>query len=371
MRSGDILYTGSETIHLLWDPCPTLLRPDGQSRGIIVGDLVYLTDGGEAQVIFNLLHSYEDNEATGATPPPKPYEHLGDILSPNDHVKVEEIQKQKCYFSDGIERVSNQTRTNEVRYHFKTTKKQRSGAIIVLPDGGVDRYLQDNFFQLPKVIRHFREHAPSWYQHAKSRDVPNLKNGSLFLVRRTYSARTWGIATFGSKDYDKTPIKAEFAQNGSDRYEYIWQHEDNRLKTNRGPSQSQLRALQGGEPPFNQCIGMLLSSLQLDEDTWQNYFPVKSNPTTPEKASSSPLRRRISNSSSDVSNGRHSAQSRQSKQTHWSSWKERFKGKRKEGAESFHNASQEGLVRLRSLCELLLTALVPKADFEDYRLLIL
>ncbi|KDR69319.1 hypothetical protein GALMADRAFT_928621 [Galerina marginata CBS 339.88] len=251
---SSILYEGSETIHQLWDPRPTLKATDGQKRGIEVGDLVHLNDYGEVMVLFNIFHSREANVARGATPPPEPYEHLEAIFNPGSHLRLVDIQKRKTYMSNNIRLVHpyNYHQSNKMLYEFTTTKKRGdSGAIVVLPDGGVESSLNDSFFQLPLVKKHFREHAPSWYQHAR---LSNMKNGSLYIVRKTYCARTWGIAAFASNDYVKDPITAKLRQHGP--HEYLWETQDNRLKTGVYPSGSELEALQLREPPLNQCMGV-------------------------------------------------------------------------------------------------------------------
>ena len=155
-------------------------------------------------------------------------------------------------------------------YQFRTFKR-RSGAIIVLPHGGSSSCIRDSFFQLPEVKRHFRNYAPSWYWHALQL-IPKKVNGSLFLVRATHCARSWGIAAFASKRDIREPLIATFITNPTNEYEHMWQTNDSKWKTSIGPSSIKLHELGGRELPLNQCIGVVISSLRLDDATWETNF---------------------------------------------------------------------------------------------------
>jgi hypothetical protein len=52
----------------------------------------------------------------------------------------------------------------------------------------------------------------------------------------------------------------------------MWQTNDGKWKTSIGPSSEELKELGGREPPLNQCIGVVISSLRLDDATWQANF---------------------------------------------------------------------------------------------------
>ena len=162
-------------------------------------------------------------------------------------------------------------------YQFRTYKQSgRSGAIIVLPHGGSSSCIRNAYFHLPEVKRHFREHAPSWYQHALQY-IPKKTNGSLILVRATHCAKSWGIAAFASKRDIREPLTATFMSNPSYEYQHMWQTNDSKWKMSTGPSSDELRELGGREPPLNQCIGVVVSSLLLDDSTWQaNFGPLSS-----------------------------------------------------------------------------------------------
>jgi len=340
---SNILDGDTHTIQL-WYPRPLLAGTDGQMRSIEVGDLVYLDESGEFRVVFNIFRSYEDNKHIGAKPPPKPYEHLPANLRA-EHVKEVDIQKEKYYLSDNFQHVRTKPspRPYEKHYEFTTKKPARSGAIIVLPHGGVHSFLRNAFFQPTKVKHHFRDHAPSWYQHVKNiRPIPNLENGSLLLVRETYRSKTWGIAAFESKHRVKDPITVTYRQHGYNAYEYLWVSQDNRVKTNVGPSNSELEALQGREPPLNQCIGLVLSALHLDDATWRMHF---TSPAAENKATSVKLFRSMSleSNSSRGSSQRSSLQRL--------SLLRSFRGKNKQDKRSSHVGVEEG-------------------EFGDYELLI-
>jgi hypothetical protein len=164
-------------------------------------------------------------------------------------------------------------------YQFRTYKRSgRNGAIIVLPHGGSSSCIRNAYFQLPEVKRHFREHAPSWYQHALQY-MPKKTNGSLILVRATYCARSWGIAAFASKRDIRQPLTATFMSNSANEYQHMWHTNDGKWKTNTGPSSEELRESGGREPPLNQCIGVAISSLRLDDITWQANFGSLSSPS--------------------------------------------------------------------------------------------
>jgi len=63
----------------------------------------------------------------------------------------------------------------------------------------------------------------------------------------------------------------------------MWQTNDNRWKTSTGPSSDELRESKAREPPLNQCIGAVISSLRLDERTWQaNFDPLSSSSSSPD-----------------------------------------------------------------------------------------
>jgi len=163
-------------------------------------------------------------------------------------------------------------------YHFRTYKQSgRSGAIIVLPHGGSSSCIHNAYFHLPEVKQHFREHAPSWYQHALNY-IPKKSNGSLILVRGTHYVRSWGIAAFASKRDIREPLTATFTSNPRYEYQHMWQTNDSKWKTSTGPSSAELRELAGKEPPLNQCIGAVISSLRLDDATWHaNFEPLSSS----------------------------------------------------------------------------------------------
>jgi len=145
----------------------------------------------------------------------------------------------------------------------------RSGAIIVLPHGGSSSYIRNSYFHLPEVKRHFREHATSWYQHTLQH-IPNKKNGSLILVRGTHCARSWGIAAFASEHDTREPLTAAFISTPENEYQHMWQTNDSRWKTSIGPSSQELEELGGREPPLNQCIGVVISSLRLDDANFES-----------------------------------------------------------------------------------------------------
>ena len=164
-------------------------------------------------------------------------------------------------------------------YRFRTYKNLgRSGAIIVLPHGGSSSCIRTSYFELPEVKRHFREHAPSWYQHALQYMLKKT-NGSLILVRATHCARSWGIAAFTLKQDIGEPLIATFMSNPAYEYQHMWQTNDSKWKTSTGPSLEELRELGGRELPLNQCIGAILSSLRLDDATWQANFESLSSPS--------------------------------------------------------------------------------------------
>jgi hypothetical protein len=52
----------------------------------------------------------------------------------------------------------------------------------------------------------------------------------------------------------------------------MWQTNDSKWKTSTGPSSLELKELGGREPQSNQCIGVVISSLRLDDATWQANF---------------------------------------------------------------------------------------------------
>jgi len=164
-------------------------------------------------------------------------------------------------------------------YQFRTYKQSgRSGAIIVLPHGGSSSCIRGAYFQLPEVKRHFREHAPSWYQHALQY-MPKKANGSLIFVRATHCARSWGIAAFASKRDIREPLTATFMSNPANEYQQMWQTNDSKWKTSTGPSSAEVRELAGREPPLNQCIGAVIYSLRLDDATWKANFESLSSPS--------------------------------------------------------------------------------------------
>jgi hypothetical protein len=164
-------------------------------------------------------------------------------------------------------------------YQFRTFKKPgRSGAIIALPHGGSSSCIRNTYFHLPEVKRHFREHAPSWYQHALQY-ISKKTNGSLILVRATHCARSWGIAAFTSKWDIRECLSATFVTNPANEYQHMWQTNDSRWKTSTGPSSLELKELGSRDPPLNQCIGVVISSLRLDDATWQAHFESRSSPS--------------------------------------------------------------------------------------------
>jgi hypothetical protein len=100
--------------------------------------------------------------------------------------------------------------------------------------------------------------------------MPKKTNGSLILVHGTHCARSWGIAAFASKEDTREPLTATFISNP--QYQHMWQTNDGKWKTSIGPSSEELKELGGREPPLNQCIGVVISSLRLDDATWQANF---------------------------------------------------------------------------------------------------
>jgi hypothetical protein len=102
--------------------------------------------------------------------------------------------------------------------------------------------------------------------------MPKQTNGSLILVRATYCARSWGIAAFASKRDIREPLTATFVSNPTYEYQHMWQTNESIWKTSTGPSSEELSELGGREPPLNQCIGVVISSLRLDDNTWQANF---------------------------------------------------------------------------------------------------
>jgi len=183
-------------------------------------------------------------------------------------------------------------------YQFRTYENTgRSGAIIVLPHGGSSSCIRSSYFSLPEVKRHFRDHAPSWYQHALQY-LPKKTNGSLVVVRATHSARSWGIAAFAEQRSIREPLIATFRSNPANEYQHMWQINDSRWKTKTGPSSSELAELGGREPPPNQCMGIVISSLRLDEATWQANFGSLASP--PSASGGWNLRRISRDSWSDI-----------------------------------------------------------------------
>ncbi|KIM36423.1 hypothetical protein M413DRAFT_449138, partial [Hebeloma cylindrosporum] len=270
----------------LWFPAPTLFPPGGGRRGVELGDLGYFDDAGELRPIFNIFHSYEQNLAEGARPPDPPYQPLR--IDFRSVVRQVDIQRQQTYTSSNIERPQEAGSHPATRYQFRTYKQSgRSGAIIVLPHGGSSVCIRNSYFQLPEVKQHFREHAPSWYQHAL-RLIGKKANGSLVLVRATHCAKTWGIAAFASKRDIREPLYATFLSNPANEYQHMWQTNDNRWKTSTGPSLEELGEFRGREPPLNQCIGVVISSLRLDDATWQtNFGSTWGLPSGPDRSSGS------------------------------------------------------------------------------------
>jgi hypothetical protein len=111
--------------------------------------------------------------------------------------------------------------------------------------------------------------------------MPKKTNGSLILVRATHCARSWGIAAFASKGDIREPLTATFISNPANEYQHMWQTNDSKWKTITGPSSLELKELGGREPSLNQCIGVVISSLRLDDATWQANFESLSSPSAP------------------------------------------------------------------------------------------
>jgi hypothetical protein len=109
--------------------------------------------------------------------------------------------------------------------------------------------------------------------------MPKKTNGSLILVRATHCARSWGIAAFASRRDIREPLTATFISNPANEYQYMWEANDNKWKTSTGPSSEEFRELGGREPPLNQCVGAVISSLRLDDATWQANFESLSSPS--------------------------------------------------------------------------------------------
>ncbi|KAF8967321.1 hypothetical protein BDZ97DRAFT_545983 [Flammula alnicola] len=268
----------------LWYPSPTLRSCNGTLRGVEAGDLGYLDESGEFHCLFNIFQSFEANNAAGAIPPP-PSHHRHLQVDPRPFIKQVDIQQRCVYLSDNIRRVDDSR--SKTFYEFSMERRSgRKAAIIVLPHGGSSSTLRAQFFQLPEVKQYFLEHAASWYQHAIARHIPNISNGSLLFVHGTHCARTWGIAAFTSKNDVKQSIHARFSANSNNRFEYQWDTPDNKWKIRAGPSARELDALRGEKPPMNQCIGVIISSLRLDEETWQTYFPNNDRSPTSDRTAS-------------------------------------------------------------------------------------
>jgi len=127
--------------------------------------------------------------------------------------------------------------------------------------------------------------------------MPKKTNGSLILVRGTHCAKSWGIAAFASKQDTREPFAATFMSNPANEHQHMWQTNDSKWKTSTGPSSLELEELGGGEPSLNQCIGVIISSLRLDDATWQANFESLASPSDPGGSSLRRLMSRISWSS--------------------------------------------------------------------------
>ena len=126
--------------------------------------------------------------------------------------------------------------------------------------------------------------------------MPKKNNGSLLLVRGTHCARSWGIAAFASKRDIREPLTATFMFDPANEYQHMWQTKDSNWRTITGPSSIELKELGGREPPQNQCIGVVISSLRLDDATWTVNFDSLSSPSSGSDDS-------LSGSSSDSDRG--------------------------------------------------------------------
>jgi len=104
-------------------------------------------------------------------------------------------------------------------------------------------------------------------------------NGSLILVRATHCTESWGIAAFASNRDIREPLTATFMPNPVNEYQHMWQTNDSKWKTSTGPSSAELRELGDRELPLNQCIGVVISSLRLDDATWKANFESLSSPS--------------------------------------------------------------------------------------------
>jgi hypothetical protein len=67
-------------------------------------------------------------------------------------------------------------------------------------------------------------------------------------------------------------MTATFMSNPAYKYQDMWQTDDRKWKTSAGPSSEEIRELGSRESPLNQCIGAVISSLRLDDATWQANF---------------------------------------------------------------------------------------------------
>ena len=132
--------------------------------------------------------------------------------------------------------------------------------------------------------------------------MPKKTNGALILVRATHCAKSWGIAAFASKRDIREPLTATFMSNPAYEYQHMWQTNDGKWVTSTGPSSEEVRELAGREPPLNQCMGAVISSLRLDDATWQANFESLSSPSNPGGSglrrvmARDPLRIRVDNS---------------------------------------------------------------------------
>jgi len=83
--------------------------------------------------------------------------------------------------------------------------------------------------------------------------------------------------------------------NPANEYQHMWQTNDTKWGTSTGPSSLELRELGGREPPLNQCMGVVISSLRLDDATWKANFESLSSPS--DRGGGWGLRRMISRDS--------------------------------------------------------------------------
>ncbi|KAJ7713031.1 hypothetical protein B0H14DRAFT_3017392 [Mycena olivaceomarginata] len=263
--SLDTVYENRSALEIYWSqlirqkrgyplyvPQPQINLPaEYREHGVAIGDVGRVTPEGTFDFFFNIFLPSEHPIHANGTPEDfapmagyKPKDVHGLNHPPGSFVATHTVRK--------VNPVPPPDDFPAGNLHFSCDGPR--GAVLALPDGSEFRTL----LNVNRIRNYAAEHAESWYQYSHGTQGREVANGDLYLVTGWEKARSWGMASYTSREEFKLTFKPTLGWSGP--------------PGERNPAREKSHVSPSTNAPLNQTTFLHGLSISLGKGLWDKLF---------------------------------------------------------------------------------------------------